>query len=213
MSTNLAIKPSNIAEHVHADLHPSVLAEIYKQSCNLASWQRPLSEALTQDIKELLANKTLFNYRMVITPQEIQPWLNNEWSGISCSALIEDIENLVTLFVDLFQVEKVGLRLELVNKTVCPYFHVDKVVSRLVTTYHGPATEWLAETNTNRNALKNRQYGAIIRDEANLQHANVGEVMIFKGESWQDQHIEPIVHRSPPCPSHQRRLLLTLDML
>jgi len=213
MTSNLAIQSLSAAEHVSADFHPSVLADIYHADCNLASWQRSLSREINEDIKQLLLNKALFNYRMVISPEEIQAWLEKEWAGISCKNLIEDIESLVRMFVDLFEVEKVGLRLELVNKTVCPYFHVDKVVSRLVTTYHGPATEWLPEQNTNRDALKTRKYADIIHNEAELQHAKVGDVMLFKGESWEDSDVEPIVHRSPACPSHQRRLLLTLDML
>jgi hypothetical protein len=199
--------------HVRSDFHPSVLADIYQERCNLAAWHRTLSSKLNADIKQLLSNKALFNYRTVIAPREVTEWLTQQWHDINCQHLIADIQNLITMYADLFEVEKIGLRLELVNKTVCPYFHVDKVVSRLVTTYHGPATEWLREENTNREALEQRRYADIVRDEQQLRQAMVGDVMLFKGESWQNRQVEPIVHRSPQCPSHQRRLLLTLDML
>ncbi len=195
------------ASHVKSDFHPSVLADIYQENCNLAAWHRTLSYELNGDIKELISNKALFNYRTVIKPDEISEWLTNQWSDINCPHLIADIQNLVTMYADLFDVDKIGLRLELVNKTVCPYFHVDKVVSRLVTTYHGPATEWLREDNTNHEALEQRRYADIVRDEKQLRQAMVGDVMVFKGESWQNSRVEPIVHRSPQCPSHQRRLL------
>ena len=201
------------ASHVKSDFHASVLADIYQENCNLAAWHRTLSNELNADIKQFLSNKALFNYRTVITPNEVTEWLSTQWNDINCQYLIADIQNLITMYADLFDVEKIGLRLELVNKTVCPYFHVDKVVSRLVTTYHGPATEWLREDNTNREALKQRRYADIVRDEQQLRQAMVGDVMLFKGESWQNRQVKPIVHRSPQCPSHQRRLLLTLDML
>jgi len=199
--------------HLHADLHPSILADIYKEHCNLAAWQRTLDEAVKTDIKQLLSHKALFNYRTVITPTEITNWLKKEWANLNCDNLINDIQNLVSMYADLFDAEKIGLRLELVNKTVCPYFHVDKVISRLVTTYHGPATQWLTEANTNRTALKERHYQDIVINQQQLRQADIGDVMLFKGESWQDSMVEPIVHRSPECPSHQRRLLLTLDMI
>jgi hypothetical protein len=94
--------------------------------------------------------------------------------------------------------------LELVNKTVCPYFHIDKVVSRLVTTYFGPATEWLTEDNSNRDALQQRQYAAIVNNEKLIKQANIGDVMLFKGDSWESRNVKPIIHRSPACQAHQR---------
>lgn len=209
-----ALKADSItADHVRLDFHASVLADIYQGHINLAAWQRQLNSDIHADIKQLLSNKALFNYRVVISPEEVEQWLKKEWTDTTCKALIQDIHQLTAMFADLFELEKVGLRLELVNKTVCPYFHVDKVIGRLVTTYFGPTTEWLPETNTNRDALEQREYSSIMRDEAELQHATVGDVMLFKGESWPDRGVESIVHRSPECPSHQRRLLLTLDML
>jgi hypothetical protein len=161
----------------------------------------------------LLSKKALFNLRSVLKPNDVIEWLSKEWKGINCDYLINDIHQLTTMYADLFELENVGLRLELVNKTVCPYFHIDKVVSRLVTTYIGPATEWLTEENTNREALQKRQYADIVKNEQLIEKARIGDVMLFKGESWENRHVEPIVHRSPACPSHQRRLLLTLDML
>lgn len=211
-ATQLSQKLDSIS-HVNTDYHPSVLADIYQENCNLATWQRHLNSELSLDIKQLVSAKALFNLRSVLKPNDVLAWLSTQWKDINCDNLINDISQLSTMYADLFELEYVGLRLELVNKTVCPYFHIDKVVSRLVTTYFGPATEWLTEDNSNRFALQQRQYAAIVKNEKLIKQANIGDVMLFKGDSWESRNVKPIIHRSPACQAHQRRLLLTLDMM
>jgi len=211
-ATQLSQKLDSIS-HVNTDYHPSVLADIYQENCNLATWQRHLNRELSLDIKQLVSAKALFNLRSVLKPNDVLAWLSTQWKDINCDNLINDISQLSTMYSDLFELEYVGLRLELVNKTVCPYFHIDKVVSRLVTTYFGPATEWLTEDNSNRFALQQRQYEAIVNNEKLIKQANIGDVMLFKGDSWESRNVKPIIHRSPACQAHQRRLLLTLDMM
>jgi hypothetical protein len=211
-ATQLSQKLDSIS-HVNTDYHPSVLADIYQENCNLATWQRHLNSELSLDIKQLVSAKALFNLRSVLKPNDVLAWLSTQWKDINCDNLINDISQLSTMYADLFELEYVGLRLELVNKTVCPYFHIDKVVSRLVTTYFGPATEWLTEDNSNRFALQQRQYAAIVKNEKLIKQANIGDVMLFKGDNWESRNVKPIIHRSPACQAHQRRLLLTLDMM
>jgi hypothetical protein len=211
-ATQLSQKLDSIS-HVNTDYHPSVLADIYQENCNLATWQRHLNSELSLDIKQLVSAKALFNLRSVLKPNDVLAWLSTQWKDINCDNLINDISQLSTMYADLFELEYVGLRLELVNKTVCPYFHIDKVVSRLVTTYFGPATEWLTEDNSNRFALQQRQYAAIVKNEKLIKQANIGDVMLFKGDNWEIKNVKPIIHRSPACQAHQRRLLLTLDMM
>jgi hypothetical protein len=211
-ATQLSQKLDSIS-HVNTDYHPSVLADIYQENCNLATWQRHLNSELSLDIKQLVSAKALFNLRSVLKPNDVLAWLSTQWKDINCDNLINDISQLSTMYADLFELEYVGLRLELVNKTVCPYFHIDKVVSRLVTTYFGPATEWLTEDNSNRFALQQRQYAAIVKNEKLIKQANIGDVMLFKGDNWESRNVKPIIHRSPACQAHQRRLLLTLDMI
>jgi hypothetical protein len=99
------------------------------------------------------------------------------------------------------------------DKTLCPYFHVDKVPARLVTTYHGPATEWVEQDNVNRTALEAYQQEAVVIDRDKVHQVSAGDVLLFKGEKWPDRKVESIVHRSPEATLKQRRLLLTLDLV
>ena len=67
--------------------------------------------------------------------------------------IAKDASELVEMFSILFDVDQVGLRLRILDKAMCPKFHVDRVHCRLVTTYTGLATEWLCHNNELYNRL------------------------------------------------------------
>jgi hypothetical protein len=197
----------------HTDIDPVVLSDIYQDEVNFVSWQRQLDENIEADISRLLENKTEFRLRAVLKPSEVKAWLNIQWSNIKCEYLVSDIATLAEMYCDLFAANEIGFRLELLDKTLCPYFHVDKVPARLVTTYHGPATEWVEQDNVNRTALEAYQQEAVVIDRDKVHQVSAGDVLLFKGEKWPDRKVESIVHRSPEATLKQRRLLLTLDLV
>lgn len=193
--------------------NPMVLSEIYQPGVDFAIWQRQLCDALEQDISSLLQQQKTFTFRVILRPEEVSDWLKAQWPASYCGALEADVQKLVTMFADLFDQTHVGMRLELVDRTLCPLFHMDKVMARMVTTYHGPATEWLTEDNINRQALKARQHEQVVRDPNRLQQAKSGEVLLFKGQEWPREDVQGIVHRSAQASAENRRLLLTLDLV
>jgi hypothetical protein len=81
----------------------------------------------------------------------------------------------------------------------CSKFHVDYVRYRLITTYVGPGTEWVPDDAVDRAALEHPPLGVsaanrlIVRDEAQIQRASTGEVLVLKGKLEGDG----AVHRSP----------------
>lgn len=192
---------------------PLVLSEIYQPGVDFAIWQRQFNAELKQDITNLLQQQKTFSFRVILRPDEVSEWLKAQWPSSHFSAFQADVQKLVTMFADLFDQTHVGMRLELVDKTLCPLFHMDKVMARMVTTYHGPATEWLTEDNINRQALKARQHEQVVRDPARLKQAEAGEVLLFKGEAWPQEDVQGIVHRSAQASAENRRLLLTLDLV
>lgn len=192
---------------------PLVLSDIYQPAVDFAIWQRELNEELERDIETLLQKQRTFSFRIILRPDEVKEWLISKWPSMHVSALQSDVQKLVTMFADLFDQTHVGMRLELVDKTLCPLFHVDKVMARMVTTYHGPATEWLTEDNINRQALQLRDHDHVMQDQDKLQAANAGEVLVFKGQEWPGEEVQGIVHRSALATPENRRLLLTLDLV
>ena len=190
-----------------------VLADIYKPNVDFTIWRRSLGYALEKDIERLLERQHRFSLRVVLRPEQVYEWLSEQWLNSELKIFQSDVQTLVTMFADLFDITYVGMRLELVDRTLCPLFHVDKVTARLVTTYHGAATEWLTEDNINRQALKQRHHDHVMRDKALLQSAQTGDVLLFKGQDWPQQEVSGVVHRSAQATPDRRRLLLTLDMI
>jgi hypothetical protein len=189
------------------------LADIYQENVQLINWQRQLDSSVKHDIEQLLVDKRHFTYRIILPSYQVAQWLQEQWGETQYIHLARDVEMLATLYADLFETAQVGLRLELVDKTLCPLFHVDKVLCRLVTTYSGLTTEWLGDDNTDRQALVNRQYDKTVINADNINRVSVGDVLLFKGQSWSDHPGDGVVHRSPQASSDQRRLILTLDIV
>lgn len=133
--------------------------------------------------------------------------------------LVEDIVNVVSMFSCLFELESIGFRLSALNKAMCPKFHVDRIPARLVTTFGGIGTEWLAHECVNRNmlglgskGLEDNESGIYLHD-TDIQHLDTGDVAILKGELWEGNEQAGLVHRSPAVKEGETRLLLTLGFV
>ena len=191
----------------------ALLADIYQEPIQLINWQRNLDQSVKNDVQQLLKDKSRFTFRIILPPYQVAQWLQEQWGEEQYTHLANDVEMLTILYADLFEIAQVGLRFELVDKTLCPLFHVDKVLCRLVTTYSGRTTEWLESDNTDRQALIDRQYDKTVIDTNKINRVSVGDVLLFKGQSWSDHTGEGVVHRSPLADPDQRRLILTLDII
>lgn len=100
----------------------------------------------------------------------------------------------------------------------CRKFHVDYVGLRLLVTYAGPGTEIAPDEIVNRTALDEPAHcyieanEAILRDVSQVVHADVGDVVLLKGDRWPGNEGKAAVHRSPPVSERKlRRLVLTIS--
>ncbi|MDD2768382.1 MAG: DUF1826 domain-containing protein [Methylococcus sp.] len=130
-----------------------------------------------------------------------------------------DIARLTAVFCDLLETGSVGLSLRTLDRAMCPRFHVDHVPCRLVCTYGGLGTEWLADEDVDRSKLgmagskgrSDEESGAILGRIRAMPAYAVG---LMKGAVWNGQGYPSAVHRSPcPTPDQPHRLLFTLDLL
>jgi len=199
---------------------PGVLGDIYQEQCNIAIWQRTLSADLISGVEELLRSKRSLQTSLRVTPDSALASVREILQGHPCAIdLSEDIAGLVEMFSSLFDLDHVGLRLTTLNHAMCPRFHVDRVPCRLVTTYQGPATQWLPHLQVDRSKLGAGNNG--LSDETSgmyqaaedIQQINCGDVALIKGELWQGNEGAGLVHRSPAPKLGEPRLLLTLDFL
>ena len=198
---------------------PGVFTEIYQEEANMVIWERALSATLQASVREFLDLKPTFQSSVTVTPQSALTSVSEALGESASPELSEDIAELVDMFCCLFDLGRAGLRMTALDSAMCPKFHVDRVPCRLVTTYLGVATEWLAHQHVDRsklgagsNGLPDCQSG-IFQNPGDVQQLMSGEVALLKGELWEGNENAGLVHRSPAVDTGTRRLLLTLDFI
>lgn len=196
---------------------PTVLADIYQEDINIAIWQRQFDQPLVDATNQFITSHPNFNKSLNVSPESAYETLQYATDGNAPELLLRNIAELVDMFCYLFELEDAGLRLATLNSAMCPRFHVDQVPCRLVTTYHGIATQWLANNAIDRSKLGRGSNGlpdaesGLYNAENDIQHLSVGDVALLKGERWIGNENKGLVHRSPNIQSSETRLLLTLD--
>ena len=113
--------------------------------------------------------------------------------------------------------------LTLTRQDMCTRLHVDAVRLRLLMTYFGPGTEWVASTLASRVVSEAIRDGgnplgdalkAVVERAAPIERAEEGEVVVLKGQFFEGARGRAIVHRSPLVEAdgaQQPRLLLKID--
>ncbi|WP_339463320.1 DUF1826 domain-containing protein [Pseudomonas sp. EA_105y_Pfl2_R69] len=194
-----------------------VLGEVLRDEVNLAVWQRQLPAQIGDFATALLARGEALGQSSVLelaspeSPPNLSGLLEGYGDLPGQTAFVQDLSWLVSAFACLFDATRIGLRLRILDKAMCPRFHVDHVPVRLITSYAGVGSEWLAEGVMARRHLGDP--AAEPGDAALIERADAGHVLLAKGEKWLGNEGGGLIHRSPQPPAGQRRLLLTLDWL
>ena len=194
-----------------------VLSDIYHPQVGMVVWQRPLDEAF-EYAESLMTQAPQFSFKGQQTPQLAAKLLEKllpEAKGKQ--AFIEDVTLLMEMFACLFDLQEVGLRLDVLSKAMCPRFHVDKIPCRLITTYAGAGSEWLHEAHVQRGRLGRggdaKDHNSGLLNQGRINCLSVGDVALMKGDDWPASQGRGMVHRSPSASSEQPRLFLSLDMV
>lgn len=204
----------SMSRHMAQDKQPTVLSDIYKTEINIAIWRRQKQFS----VKEFLALNPTFQKEMILTPQDALSHIN-EFFDNNMTEVSEDIALLVDMFCYLFELKQAGMRLKVLDRAMCPKFHVDKVPCRLVTTYQGMATQWLPHELVDQtklgwgcNGLPDSESG-LYQSESDIQQLDCGDVALIKGTLWEGNENAGLVHRSPGLIANEKRLILTLDFM
>lgn len=213
-----SVSKSDPFDAYYFDSEPSGLAEIYQPSVNLAIWQRKLNTKVNDYVQWLIHNTSISGIRSVVPLHEIKSELMSRLpEHIGLVAFVDDVHLLATMFVDLFDLDNIGMRLTILDKTMCPRFHTDKLPCRLVSTYIGSGTEWLPNDAVDRRKLGHGAGGlpdkvsGIFSHTDSIQQLNIGDVALMKGAGWDGSEDTAIVHRSPELSVGEKRLILSLD--
>lgn len=196
---------------------PVTLTDIYEEENNIVIWQRDLSASLKNTVSQFLSVNPDFKTSMTVSPDSVYGSLTEAFKSEDHAQLTENIAELVDMFCCLFELSRAGLRLTALNKAMCPKFHVDRVPCRLISTYQGIATQWLAHDCVDRTKLGHGSNGladnesGLYQKQSDIEHLDCGDVALLKGEHWFNNEGAGLVHRSPDVSDGQCRLLLTLD--
>lgn len=114
--------------------------------------------------------------------------------GLDCPELAADVVIVARNFLAQFGASRAALRMEIVETASCPRFHCDNIRVRVVTTYHGPGTEYVFTS-----------------DPHAVRGAPTGALMFLKGHKH-PTHADAVLHRSPMVPPGEKRLCVVLDI-
>tara|TARA_R110001583_G_scaffold195291_1_gene371525 strand:+ start:11287 stop:11991 length:705 start_codon:yes stop_codon:yes gene_type:complete len=221
-STSILL-PEPLAICANESDKPEVFTDIYRDDTNIAIWQRTLSDELALAADEVLKSGARVKIAEAVTAKSVHSTLCNALGDTTAVRMLsDDITLLVDMFCCLFDLKEVGLRLTALDRAMCPRFHFDRIPCRLVTTYHGVATEWLPHQLVDRSKLgagnqgKSDEQSGLFDSTDDIRQLSEGDVALLKGEFWHDNEGAGLVHRSPvqlEDSINQRRLLLTLDFI
>ncbi|AZZ97068.1 DUF1826 domain-containing protein [Pseudoalteromonas sp. R3] len=199
---------------------PSILTDIYREEINLSVWQCALTQALNSEVTDLLNATSELQLSIAATPEQTIDGLHAASALlVDKPALSEHLAMLVDMFCTLFELKRAGLRLTVLNKAMCPKFHVDHIPCRLVSTLGGVASQWLPHNKVDRSKLglgskgKQDHESGIYTCQSDIQQLNTGDVALLKGSGWLGNEEGALVHRSPSPAAGETRLLLTLDFI
>ena len=194
---------------------PLALSDILEDGVNLALWQRQLPLHIAEFGALLVALNEPVADSLVVELGSEEAVPNLQGLAANCRDLegyegfIADVSWLVSAFACLLGAQRIGVRLRLLDKAMCPRFHVEHVPVRLITTYAGIGRQWLREGIMDRRRLGQ----PAAEPTARIEQIHCGEVALLKGSKWHGNEGHGLIHRSPALRAGERRLILTLDWL
>jgi len=188
------------------------LAEIYEENIQIVRITRGNLEDISRDLEkhklQPLIQKEIVT-RDDLSASEILNFLKDN----KLTYLKEDIEYLIQIYMDLLDVNKIGLRFGVLESTLCPMFHTDYVGIRMICTYLGEGTEYVYCTTKNRNKLQDQYKNNQILEFQNIQKANPFDILLLKGRNYSDNFENGAIHRSPIITQGKHRIIMSIDWI
>jgi hypothetical protein len=194
------------------------LSALFDPGVNVAVYRRASGRALLADARGAAA--MLNSSRLMLSVSPTSAGLRQVKEHLATlPTLAGDVASSIELLADLTGAQQIGVRLAYLESPMCPRLHVDRVTLRLVTTYLGEGTEYVASEDVDRAWLGHAARGTpdevsgVLRPGASIQRAEQGNVVVLKGEAWPGNKGRGAVHRSPWASALAPRVVLTLDAL
>lgn len=208
---SLTLQPPLSHRSVIFDTTPEVLLRIRQAAVSLAVWERSMPPEVARWLDQV-PPETLPTARFSCRGTEARRQVMEAFAGhadaskAACLLLKEDIVGQIERFTRICGAPWIEVRLEVINNNACAKFHADNVSVRLVTTYRGPATEWLDP------AVVDEACCPAHAPEAAVRRLSRFAVALIKGRKAGSRSGPLVLHRSPPIEgSGQTRLFLCVN--
>ena len=208
----------NTKKHYSISNDVSKISHIFNRDINISVWKRNLNSNILHASEILLIKNSDLQFSELVNKNFSIDFLADKiGADEKLICFYEDIQYLTKLFCELFDIKDAWLRIDAIDKPMCPRFHADHLKCRLVTTYYGPGTQWLPNSLVNRNKLGHGNNGladdisGLFSKKSDIENLDVGDIGLLKGEAWVNNEGLGLVHRSPHTDSNYKRLYVTID--
>lgn len=218
-SNLLGVKANN--EHVLDIDSVAELTRIYEEGVNGCVYRSACSQSAIAFSRELIKVEPFFTFtEQIHHADDIHgfKWQRfNEMPGFN--EWRQCIHYWVDVFQHLFGAKTIGLRLQALDRAMCPKFHIDRLTVRGVLTFVGEGTQWLPNDAAERTRLGIVSAGledsvsGVVLNQGAIHSAPEASLMLLKGEGWEGNEGNGIIHRSPSVNKSERRLMLSLDLI
>lgn len=198
------------------------LVQLFDEEVDVVVLRRPRPPALGAWL-DALARSERSKQALAVEPGALDQGLAELMralpAGPGRDALRDDIRLLADVYGELLGAERLGLRLNVFAEDMCPRFHTDRILARLICTYSGPGTEYLDAADVDRRRLGADDgdpdtAGVVGEERARVRTVPTFAVGMLKGDAWPGREGRGAAHRSPSVAARgERRVLLTIDGL
>jgi hypothetical protein len=197
--------------------HPSVFERIFADAVTVCIWNRQPDPILTNYLRESVGSGSWERRaRVDVASPQFDELLTGFKADVGRIRWVTELSALIELFSTLTDSRTVGLRMTATDRATCPRFHSDQVGLRLLCSWLGEGTEWLAEEDVIREPaerpdMSTRFAAGPVRPGAVVRQMRPFAVGVFKGDLWPENQGRGAMHRSPQ-PIGQR-VFVSLDEL
>ncbi|MEQ8661899.1 MAG: DUF1826 domain-containing protein [Gammaproteobacteria bacterium] len=190
------------------------LAAIYEDDVELVAVARAGVAGVDGASRRLFASEHEFRAQWVQATRDhsvAERMLTDKLGRRVLPGLSDEIAAAVETLTDLLGCDAVGIRAQRLRGPMCPRFHVDRVPCRMLITFVGEPTEWIAHDEVDWARFADPGTGTVpVTSSGTIRHLAKTSWSLLKGAAW-DTRFCGVVHRSPDV--QQDRLLLSLDPL
>jgi len=202
------------------------LRQIKNPAVDLCVWQRGVDQTLALWLSRIAVDCPLSLDEVVPVGTSISDQLRGLPACLEREILATEVAGLVRLYGRLMQVDRVRLQLGAVGTRSCPKFHVDHVEVRMLCTFCGAGTEWIAEPELHRSrvmrststllpvrkrAHRGVSSGPAARLSPGVSQLERFDVALLKGSAYPGNERFGVVHRSPDVCSAEPRWVMVVD--